>query len=75
MLFASVIKNASLVQLCLLLPTSFFVSDVVAWQAHNPNSVTTGRMPPLATTIRYSSSNMFLICQPLAVMLPTVQFN
>ena len=43
MLLASVIKSASplLVQWCLLLPTSFFVSDVAAWQAHSPNSVTT----------------------------------
>jgi len=33
MLFASVIKSASLllVQWCLLLSTSFFVSDVAAW--------------------------------------------
>ena len=43
MLLVSVIKSASLllVQWCLLLPTSFFVSDVAAWQAHNPNPVTT----------------------------------
>jgi len=42
MLLASVIKSTSLllVQWCLLLPTSFFVSDVAAWQAHNPNPVT-----------------------------------
>jgi len=43
MILASVIKSASLllVQWCLLLPTSFFVSDVAARQAHNPNPVTT----------------------------------
>ena len=43
MVLASVIKNASLllVQLCLLFPTSFFISDVAAWQAHIPNPVTT----------------------------------
>ena len=43
MLLALVIKSASLllVQLCFLLPTSFFVSDVAAWQAHAPNSVMT----------------------------------
>ena len=42
MLLASVIKSTSLllVQWCLLLPTSFFVSDVAAWQAHNSNPVT-----------------------------------
>ena len=43
MLLASIIKSVSLllVQWCLLLPTTFFVSDVASWQAHNPNSVTT----------------------------------
>ena len=43
MILASVIKSASLllVQWCLLLPTSFFVSDVAARQAHDPNPVTT----------------------------------
>ena len=43
MLLTSVIKSASLllVQWCLLLPTSFFVSDVAAWQAHSPNPITT----------------------------------
>ena len=43
MLLASVIKSASLllVQWYLLFSTSFFVSDVAAWQAHNPNRVTT----------------------------------
>ena len=43
MLLTLVIKSASLlvVQLCLLLPTSFFVSDMVTWQAHSPNLVTT----------------------------------
>jgi hypothetical protein len=43
MLLASVIKSVSLllVQWCLLLPTSLFVSDVAAWQAHSLNSVTT----------------------------------
>ena len=67
MLHISVIKSASLllVQWWLLLPIYLFASDVATWQAHNPNSVTTGRMTPLATTIRCSSSNMFLICQPL----------
>ena len=42
MLFALVIKSASLllVHWCLLLSTSFFVSDVAAWQAHSPNPVT-----------------------------------
>ena len=43
MLLASVIKSASLllVQWCLLLSTSFFVSDVIAWQAHSSNPVMT----------------------------------
>ena len=43
MLLASVIKSASLLLVwrCLLLTTFFFVSDVVAWQAHNLNPVTT----------------------------------
>ena len=43
MLFASVIKSAFLLlmQWCLLLPIFFFISDVAAWQAHNPNSVMT----------------------------------
>ena len=42
MLLTSVIKSASLllVQWCFFFPTSFFV-DVVAWQAHNPNPITT----------------------------------
>ena len=37
MLLASVIKSASLLllQWCLLLPASFFVSDLALWQAHN----------------------------------------
>ena len=41
MLLASAIKSASLllVQWCLLLPTSFFVSDVAAWHAHNSNPI------------------------------------
>ena len=43
MLLASVIKSAILllVQWCLLLPTSFFIRDMVTWQAHNPNPITT----------------------------------
>ena len=43
MLLASIIKSVFLllVQWCLLLPTSFFVSDVASWQAHSPNPVTT----------------------------------
>ena len=43
MLLASVIKSAFLllVQWCLLLPTSFFISDVAAYQAYRPNPVTT----------------------------------
>ena len=43
MLLLSVIKSASLllVQWCLLLPTSFFVSDLASWQAHGSNPVTT----------------------------------
>ena len=43
MLIASVIKSISLVlvQWCLLLHIFFFLNDVAAWQAHNPNSVTT----------------------------------
>jgi len=43
MLLALVIKSASLllVHWCLLLSTSFFVSDVAAWQAHRANSVRT----------------------------------
>ena len=51
---ASVIKTAFplLVQWCLLLPTSFFVSDVVAWQTHNSNPVTTGYLFGPTTTIR-----------------------
>ena len=43
MLLASVIKSTFLllVQWCLLLPTSFFISDVAAYQVHRPNPVTT----------------------------------
>ena len=43
MLLVLLIKSASLllVQWYLLLPTSFFVSDVAAWQTHSPNPVTT----------------------------------
>jgi hypothetical protein len=43
MLHGSVIKSASLLLVlwCLLFPTSFFVSDVAAWQAHNPSPVMT----------------------------------
>ena len=43
MLLALVIKSVSLLLMrwCLLLPTSFFVSNVVAWQAHNPIPVMT----------------------------------
>ena len=43
MLLASVIKSVSplLVQWCLILPISFFVSDVAAWQVHGPNPITT----------------------------------
>ena len=50
MLLISVIKCASLllVQWCLFLPTSFFVSDVVAWQTHNSNPVTTGYLLDLS---------------------------
>jgi len=50
MLLASVIKSASplLVQWCLLLPTSFFVSDVAAWQAHIPNPITTAYLIDLS---------------------------
>ena len=69
MQLASVIKNASLllVHWCLLLSTSFFVNDVVVWQAHSPNPVTTAYLFDLSyyRTIRCSSSNMFLVCQPL----------
>ena len=70
MLLASVIKSASLllVQWWLLLPIYLFASDVAAWQAHNPNPVTLPISSILATTISCSSnssSNMFLICQPL----------
>ena len=50
MLLASVIKSASLllVQWCLLFSISFFVSDVTAWQAHNPNRVTTAYLLDLS---------------------------
>jgi hypothetical protein len=50
MLLASVIKSASLLLVwrCLLLTTSFFVSDVVAWQAHNLNRVTTAYLLDLS---------------------------
>ena len=50
MLLASVTKSASLllVQCCLLLLTSFFVSDVAAWQAYNPNPVTTAYLLDLS---------------------------
>ena len=43
MLLASVIKSVSplLVQWCLILLISFFVSDVAAWQVHGPNPITT----------------------------------
>ena len=50
MLLASVTKSASLllVQCCLLLLTSFFVSDVAAWQAHIPNPITTAYLIDLS---------------------------
>ena len=50
MLFASVIKSASLllVQWWLFLPTSFFVSDVASCQAHSPNPVTTSYLLDLS---------------------------
>ena len=50
MLLASIIKSASLllVQWWLLLPTSLFVSNVAAWQAHSPNPVTTAYLLDLS---------------------------
>ena len=50
MLLASVIKSASLLLVwrCLLLTTFFFVSDVVAWQVHNLNPVTTAYLIDLS---------------------------
>ena len=50
MLLASAIKSASLllVQWCLLLPTSFFVSDVAAWQVHSSNPVPTAYLLDLS---------------------------
>ena len=50
MLLASVIKSVSplLVQWCLILPISFFFSDVAAWQAHGPNPVTTAYLLDLS---------------------------
>ena len=66
MLLASVIKSTSLllVQWCLLLPTSFFVSDVAAWQTHSPNSVT-AYLLDFILSFTSKSSNMFLIYQSL----------
>ena len=50
MLLVSVIKSASLllVQWCFFVPTSFFVSDVAAWQAHIPNPITTAYLIDLS---------------------------
>ena len=50
MLIASVIKYVSLllVQWYLLLPTSFLVNDVAAWQELSPNSVTTAYLLDLS---------------------------
>ena len=60
MLLASVIKSVSplLVQWCLILLISFFVSDVAAWQVHGPNPVTTAYLLDLS----YSFTVVVVTC-------------
>ena len=67
MLLDLVIKNVSLhlVQWCLLLLRSFFVSDVAAWQAHSPNPITTAYLLDLSYYHSLVVVICFFICQPL----------
>ena len=66
MLLASVIKSASLLLVwrCLLLTTFFFVSDVVAWQAHNLNPVTTAYLLDLSYSFTVVVVTCFLSASP-----------
>ena len=66
MLLTSVIKSASLllVQWCLLLPTSFFVSNVAAWQARTPNPIMTAYLLDLSY---YHSLVVVLTCYLSAI--------
>ena len=66
MLLASVIKSVSplLVQWCLILLISFFVSDVAAWQVHGPNPVTTAYLLDLSYSFTVVVVTYFLSASP-----------